>query len=281
MGDHYVPQYYLKGFSNEDGKEIWVYDKLDSRVFATQVKSIANENDFYGTTMERYLANTIEGPANTVLKRIRERGEITQSDKMVLSEYIVVMMKRVPEGRSRANELAPSVAEKLAREINDELSIAASEEPEKAQLIEERRAQINEILDRYSSEPPKDIWLGNIPPEKTPRVVEAIATMTWRFLTCDESPAFLASDNPVFYFTGIGVGKPESEVTLPISSHLALWATWRSDLPEGYFPTTRQAVKEVNRRTASSATRYVFHQREEEWILPFIQKGRWQLHRLQ
>lgn len=278
MGEHYLPQYYLKGFSKEGGKRIWVYDKVDSRVFPTQVKSIANENNFYGTEMEEYLANEIEGPANAVLKKIREKNEITKSDKRVLTEYIVVMMKRVPQGRLRANKLMPSVAERIEQKINEEFNIVASEQPEKTQFIEKRRAQVSEIVDKYSSEPPKGIWLDNIPPEKTPRSVEAIAAMTWRFLTRDESPSFLTCDDPVFYFPGIGVGKPKSEITLPISSHLALWASWRTGLSEGFFPTTSQVVKEMNRRTASNASRYVFHRLKEKWILPFIQKGSWELH---
>ena len=61
------------------------------------------------------------------------------------------MMKRVPKGRSRANELMPSVTEQLAKEINEGLNVVAAEEPEKTQLIEERRAQVYEILDRCSS----------------------------------------------------------------------------------------------------------------------------------
>ena len=57
MGDHYVPRYYLKGFTKDDGKRIWVYDKNERRSFATQVQSIANETAFYSPEVERYLAN--------------------------------------------------------------------------------------------------------------------------------------------------------------------------------------------------------------------------------
>jgi hypothetical protein len=173
-----------------------------------------------------------------------------------------------------------SVIESFSQEIEENLSIAASTQPEKAEVFERRKAEIERILDKYSKELPKKIWLNNIPPESSPRVVSVIASMTWRFLTYDQSPVFLTSDNPVFYFTSIGIGRPDSEVTLPISSNVTLWASWRSDLSEGYFPTTKNAVKEINRRTASNTTRFVFHCKKENWILPFIKKGRWLLHRL-
>ena len=47
MGNHYVPQFYLRGFCRNFGRTIWVYDKLESRRFSTQVKSIANICGFF------------------------------------------------------------------------------------------------------------------------------------------------------------------------------------------------------------------------------------------
>lgn len=59
MGDHYVPQYYLKGFSELLGKSIWVYDKQEKRKYSSQVKSVANETRFYTPAIEQYLANFV------------------------------------------------------------------------------------------------------------------------------------------------------------------------------------------------------------------------------
>jgi len=280
MGDHYVPRYYLNGFSKDGGKTIWVYDKKDRRKFSTQVKSIANETSFYSPEVEQYLANSVEGPANNVLEKIRERAKITTVDKKILSAYMTCMMKRVPRGKQRLKELAPSVAEKVEADVDKRLNVAASEQPERLEFIEKRRTEIREIIDRFSVEPPKEIWLTSMPPEKSPRILAALSRMTWRFFTFDKYPAFLTSDNPVFYFTSMGIGNPESEVTFPVSSHIALWATWRLDLEEGYFETNTQVVKELTRRTASFATRYAFHSIDVEWVLPILNKGRWQLNRI-
>ena len=281
MGDHHVPQYYLGGFSQGSGKRIWVYDKQDCRKFLTQVKSIANETGFYTPEIEEYLANIVEGPANNVIKKIRDCDQITDHDKAILAEYMAVMMKRVPIGKKLLCEFSPSIADKLSREIDQQLSVVTSIQPERACLIQRRKSEIQEILDRYSKNPPKEIWLNNIPPDRSPRVVAALRGMTWRFLTFNEKPAFLSCDNPVCYFTSIGIDKPQAEVTFPISSCVVLWATWRTDLPEGFVPTTPPAVKEINRRIVSNATRYVFHQEDEDWILPFVTKGSWKLHLFQ
>ena len=280
MGDHYVPRYYLKGFSQNDGKTIYVYDKTERRCFTTQVKSIANETDFYSPEVEKYLANGIENPANDVLKKIRDRVEISPGDKQTLSAYMTCMMKRVPKGKEKLKDLAPHTAEAVRQRIDSLLNVAAAAQPEKNEFIQKRRAEIGEIIDKYAKDPPKEIWLTNMPPEKSPRVLAALSSMTWRFLTFDEYPAFLTSDNPLFFFTSMGIGNPESEVTFPISSHITLWATWQLDLKEGYFPTNSQVVKELNRRTCSIATRYAFHSQGEDWVLPLLTKGRWQLNRL-
>jgi hypothetical protein len=281
MGDHYVPRYYLKGFSQNEGKTIYVYDKIEQRCFATQVKSIANETDFYSPEVEEYLANVIEAPANDVLKKIRSRVEISGTEKQPLSAYMTCMMKRVPRGRVKLKEVAPGSADKVRQKIDLLLKVAAAEQPEKAAFIEKRRLEIGEIIDRYAKDPPKEIWLTNMPPEKSPRVLGALSSMTWRFLLFDEYPGFLSSDNPFFFFASMGIGKPKSEVTFPISSNITLWATWRRDLKEGYFPTNSQVVKELNRRILSTTTRYAFHSKKEDWVLPLLSKRRWQLKRMQ
>ena len=280
MGNHYVPRYYLKGFSQNDGKTIYVYDKTERRCFTTQVKSIANETDFYSPEVEKYLSDVIEGPANDVIKKIRHRVELSAIDKQVLAAYMTCMMKRVPKGKERLKKVAPGAAEEVRRNLHRQLEIAAGENPEKADIAQKRKAEIDEIIDKYAKDPPKEFWLTNMPPENSPNVLAALGNMTWRFLTFDEYPTFLTSDNPLFFFTGMGIGKPESEVTFPISSHIALWATWRLDLKEGYFPTRSQVVKELNRRTCSIATRYVFHLKCETWVLSLLKKDRWQLNKL-
>jgi hypothetical protein len=281
MGQHYVPQYYLRGFCRDLGRNIWVYDKQEARRFPTQVKSIANICGLYPPELEKYLSEKIEGPANQVLEKVRNRETLTPTEKILLSSYLAVMWKRIPSGKGRLKEQAPGIAAGLRETLHRELDEAVKKDPSKEGLARRRRAEVDEILDRYSREPPEDIWHQVIPAERTPRMIMGIAAMTWRFFTFDEKPAFLTGDNPVFFFSHLGVGRAESELSFPISSHVKLWATRRVDLAEGYFPTTIAIVKEMNRRIASNTERYVFHQREEDWILPFLAKKRWRLNRIQ
>ncbi|MEJ2745699.1 MAG: DUF4238 domain-containing protein, partial [bacterium] len=112
------------------------------------------------------------------------------------------------------------------------------------------------------------------PDANTPKISFTISQMTWTFFTCNEYPAFLTSDNPVYYPRRLGLGNPACELSFPISNSISLFATWRKNLREGYFPTRPGFVKEMNRRLASITTRYAFHGKDESWILPFLSKNR-------
>lgn len=280
MGDHYVPQYYLKGFASPVDGMIWTYEKGGTIKFQSDVKNTGHETNYYSPEVEKYLANKIESPANKVIEKIRCKEKLTPHDKKSLATYIVVMLKRVPQSKIRMKEMAPGVTQQQEEKWDQEISKLLNEHPEKTDLLEKRRAEIKQNLEKYSINPPKDFWLTLIPPERSPNVINVLQQMTWHFLTFDEYPAFLSCDNPVFYFTWMGIGKPESEVTFPISSNIVLWATWRKDIEEKYSEIKRQALKEINRRTATNATRFVYHTRNESWIPKFISKKNHSLNRL-
>jgi Protein of unknown function (DUF4238) len=279
MGHHYVPQYYLKGFSL-DGRRIWAFDKADRRVFSTQVKSIANETGFYSSDVERQLANNVEGPANEVLKAIRSRTAISQRDKEVLAAYMACMLKRVPRGKEWVRELAPGVLRETIEGIERQLDELEQQEPERKELWARRRCELASMPTGFAEDLVESAWLDHVGPQDSPKVVAALSRMRWQFLTFMRYPAFLSSDNPVFHFRDIGVADIESEVSFPISSSIALWATWRTELEEGYVPARESWVKQLNRRTASIATRYLFHALEGEWVLPLLCKSKWRIDRL-
>jgi Protein of unknown function (DUF4238) len=280
MGYHYLPQCYLRGFASPVDDMVWTYEKGGPIKFKSDVKKTGHETDYYSLEIESYLANKIENPANPVIEKIRRKEELKKPDKKKLAKYMVVMLKRVPQSKIRMKEMAPGVAIKQEEKWDKEISKLINEHPDKTDLLEKRRAEIKQNLEKYSKNPPKDFWLSLIPQERSPSVINILQEMTWHFLTFDEYPAFLTCDNPVFYFSWMGIGKAESEVTFPISSNIVLWATWRKDIEEQYSETNIQTLKEINRRTAKNSTRFVYHARDESWIPRFISKENHKLNRL-
>jgi hypothetical protein len=91
--------------------------------------------------------------------------------------------------------------------------------------------------------------------------------MPWHVVHSSGPDYFLTSDNPAFFFEAYGIGKPESELTFPIATDLALFASWQGPQNSTYNHEAKQRlVREANTRIASAAERFVFYYRQEEWV---------------
>lgn len=196
---------------------------------------------------------------------------ITAKDKIALSNYMAVLWKRVPEGKKRLKEKAPKVSNGIRKRLFEKIEELKIKNPSKANLLEKRRLEAQNILEKFEDNPSEEIWRLVIPPEMTPRISEALSKMTWRFFICEEPNAFLTNDNPIFIFKHLGIGKKYSELTFPISSYITLWATWRQ-LDEVYFPANNQVIKEINRRTANVATRYIYFSKKRDWVITLVNR---------
>lgn len=226
------------------------------------------------------MANEIEAPANAVLDKIRNHQPITQSEKGVLSAYMVVMLQRVPKGLARAKAAFPKVLEKVFDNLEKEIQRLITEHPSKKNILQDRLQELPSLKSEYESDFPMEVWYQAIKPDALPCLRVILPAMTWLFLTADKRQPFLTSDNPVFFFESLGIGRAESEVTFPISSTIALWATWRKDLREGYISAKDAAIRQINGRTARTATKYAYYSEETQWVVKLINKKNPKLHRL-
>nr|WP_316640021.1 DUF4238 domain-containing protein [uncultured Roseateles sp.] len=275
MGNHFVPQFYLRGF--ESAGRIWAHDRHANRSFSTQVKTIANENDLYPDELETRLNETIEKPARPALIALRERRPLSPAERLALALYVVTLWKRVPQAGRRVLDRLPEVVDEVHTNMRAELDLLAQVRPEMD--VEGLRSKVAEVMQRQLTNPRPELWHSTIESESGPRVVDALLSMNWVFLYHDRLQ-FLTCDNPVF-FESEGIGSPKSELTLPISNSLALWATRTPHRSGSYLQATPAAVKQINTRTAHNSTRFIYSQRNELWILPFTLKGEQQLQRLE
>lgn len=277
MGHHYVPQFYLRGFGSNG--RIWAHDRERRTSFQATVKGVANENGMYSEEIESFLANRIEAPAISALTKIRQREKISNDERTALARYIVFLWKRVPDGRQRAMQTIPSVADQIHREIETELDAAVAANPGFADRAASLKVRVAAAIETHKSKPSPELWYSSFESEPSVRLVESLLSMNWVYLATSELQ-FLTSDNPVFIFRSEGIGNRRSELSLPLSSSIALWAT-RSTVQSGEFMNaTPVAVREINRRTAHNSTRFIYSGANDPWVLPFVTKGDWQLTRL-
>lgn len=283
MGKHYLPQYYLKGFASmPDSPLIWAYEKGSQRRFCTTVTQVANENRYWSDEVESWLANDIEGPANSVLQKIKHRQTLTLDDKAVFSIYIITMLRRVPQGKKRAERWLNDKknTDPIFHQLRDSLERQKNEHPESTEIIDKAIIQLQDAQrgqpDRLDTQ---SVWEKSLYPILTARSILAVGTMSWGFLIDDRNSVFLTSDNPVFYFRDEGVGRYGAELSFPIDKHTVLWAARRSDWREDFVKATISLITEMNRRTVFSAGRYVYSATEENWITRLANRKTYTLHR--
>ena len=276
MGDHYVPRFYLRGFSVND--YLWVHDRLRGVSFKSVTKSVANENDMYGDEVEKLLANKIENPAKLAIESIRTGQRISSADREALARYIIILWKRVPKGRERAAAQMPEVAESVRRDLHAQLGHLAQLDPDNERQAIAKREEIDRIINRYVEELPSEIWQRGLAAGGTGRPESVLLGMNWNFLQ-SRNAEFLTCDHPVFFFEHEGMGSPKAELTLPLSSSVCLWAHKLGNRQPDFYEARSAAIKEINRRTAHNATRFVYSAGNAAWILPFIQKSH-ELNRL-
>jgi hypothetical protein len=276
MGLHFVPRFYLSGFATTDA--IWAYDKKAERAFPTRVKSIANETSMYSDEVESYLANDIEHPALPAITRIRARQPLSENQRAALAKYIIALWKRVPKARTRVLNSIPQVADEVEQELNAGIQRLVDQDPSLTERAAARRLEIAAAIEREKAAPDPKIWQQSLQSPTDHKVVDALLSMNWLFLSSSEQ--FLTSDNPVFFFEHEGIGKPTSELSVPLSSSVALWATRAPCRNMQYYPIARPALREVNRRTVYNAVRFAYARTNEPWILPFTLKKDKRLTRL-
>ena len=282
MGKHYLAQYYLKGFSTADSDElIWVYELQSSKGKKSPIANVAQTKGFYTDEVERFLANEVERSGHRVLKKLRCQNDITSEEKHDLARYICASMRRVPAYRDfLKREVLPEVFDEVFHFWERQITMFEQTHPDWVDVVKRRRYELNTLRGKWAKQLPSELAPETACPNVSDLVVDGLCLMTWRFLLAQGPSGFVTSDNPVFYDKPIGMNKPHSELSFPISTDIALWLSWRADLAEGFFPTPEQAVKEINRRSVFNATRFVFYHKKMNWVAKLTCKKHHRLTRL-
>jgi acylphosphatase len=276
MGDHYVPQAYLRGFTDDQSVEmIWVYDKVQKIFFRANVRNVAQEKNFYGPEIEIALNSDIENPANPVLEKLRRREAITDTERYSLSVYIAVMLSRAPRRRLKIKERLPAQIEETIQKYVHSINQIAAATDIQPEIVQRRLQELEELRVRYRSEPPEPVIKEINIPRPNEKIVELIYSMVWRFLIADRGPTrFLTTDNPAFFFEAYGFGREESELSFPISSQMCLLGNWQGGKgAEGLLGIPEAYVKEMNRRNTSAATRFLFYHKRADWLATLAHKN--------
>ena len=148
-----------------------------------------------------------------------------------------------------------------------------------ARLVE-RLAEADAVEETLRNHPPREVVETIETPWPFQSMLASIFRMTWRFVRADGSSSFLTSDNPAYFFAAYGLGRPESELIFPLDSRLLLHCSWRRCEEVGTHVGPEKLVKELNRRIASGAERFIFYHAEASWVLKVAMNTVQQLNRI-
>jgi len=269
MGKHYIPQKYLEKFQiPERPGYIWLYDlKHGKTPSCASIANVAQQRDYFDEEVERILAKTVETPSNQIIHRILDGVLPLERERLQLSIYVGTMMKRVPHHRSKAIRTLPGALDDTITKVKGEieaLSVRNQFAPEKKASL---MAEVDRIRQEYSKQPPPSFVREMYNPWPSRKIVDCILDMTWRVLISSTNMRFMTGDNPAFFFEGMGLGNPEAELVLPISSTRALHCSWQKASSSVEFrDVDDRVVIEINRRIISGATRFVFFHEDSDRI---------------
>lgn len=283
---HILPRLYLKGFvEKKDEPFIWEYRKGMGFNPGAQTKSNPRHKhigvpcavkDYYaypheggGVDYDSYedILETLEKPANPIFEKIRSQKPITAAEKETFASYMGQMLRRVPSYRADLKKRLPEVAKAMepSQEFFQTLNWPDNEET---------RKRYKEIAEREANKEGAEVrtHLKCVANTEQSLLPAHFMQMKWRFFTAPRENGFLTGDNPIFYFKKLGLRNPASEVSFPISTEVALVASWAENHKEGFFKAPSQVVKELNRRTASFASELVYFWRSESWVMSLLDK---------
>jgi hypothetical protein len=290
---HILPRLYLKGFCIKDEEPfIWVYKrgqpynpgngKITHNPYRESTKLAGVERDFYADPKEtgrkdfdaiELELEALEKPSNPIIQKIRAHQSITKEEKRAFSVYTILMHRRVKIGREMIKGLVANLTYVPTEDLFKQTHL-----PDNA----DTRAKAEAIVERLKEQPGYDVQAHNRVTATAwdSFLIEVLEKMTWNFYIAQPPHAFLTNDNPVYISKALGLQKNCSELCFPISSDVALVASWNRALKEGFTEAPPQFVKEINRRTIMGADSHIYFCENPDWVVKMLAKGGYDYHPL-
>lgn len=276
---HYLPQFYLRGFSL-DGRGLYQIEKSTGKHYGCQIKDTAAVKDFHVLdyegvedphALEKRLAD-MEGAMARHLTAFLRGGVEDQEARMYTLQFLSVMRLRVPAFKEHVEASYPSSIKKIAEILEREGKL-----PKPPPGLEEKLKVANlrvEILNWKSME-----LIFKLAGSE--EILSILYGMRCVLYSAPPGMAFATSDQPVALFHraaadspyGIGPETPGVQITLPLSASKLIRLDHSPAEPENTVATPAE-VMEFNRRTIAMATRYVFSQSPAQEILDLCAETR-------
>jgi hypothetical protein len=296
---HYLPQFYLEGFTDHEDHLLWVFDRELKQFRCQQPKDTAVQGYYYTFTdgngkrrndIEEFFS-LIESQTKPILDRISQGKVITDDEKQAFSIFIAFQKTRVPDFEKGMNE----VGEKIFKRISE---LMFSSERGAAEMIKKVRIDAGKDLEINPREFADFVKRGdytiNFEREHSIRLMMSLtmklaihfAEMDWAFFRAPERSSFLTSDNPFALippegfdpkgFFGVGILTPGTTKIMPISSEYCLAMGDHGDKIQ-IIEIDHAMVRRLNSYSAINSDRFIIGKANRllEKIVSVTNVGKW------
>lgn len=274
---HYVPQFYQRGWTENNDGLIWVYRKNENPKRQSIAKKVGMKINFYGDEdMEKEISKeALEDSTARIVQKIRDRNRITLDDKKCLSRFISVFWRRVPKHKLTVNEtcqeMLPAVVDKYRQGISALIPETETQAGRAAHIL----AELDRVEEQYKAEIPDYFFINNI--KRASMFEDVLFNMDWAFFEVKKDDPynnpFITSDAPVVWSKGCGIGDKEKGIVLfPISKDLLLQAMWITSFRNAYIPINDVEVRRFNGYIAEEAHTEVYASKKSSGLMLLVNK---------
>jgi hypothetical protein len=284
---HFVPRFYLAGFAGPAGPaRLWQYDKVRGEVTESSPRragrrrhyhSIPKKDGTVDVSVENALA-VAENQSAPLLRRLIGGEALDNRERSVLSYFIALMLVRVPAFRDGVAKFKAAIVKDMTRLMARRGAFDSIPVPKEAQ---ESIGKAREALRQGEFDVevhPHGSLDALLAAEK---IAGLLHRMTWVLLGSHGRIRYVTSDNPVTYVDPavhprsprpVGLMNRTIEVTFPLSSSMALMAGWPGGGGIHRRRATENTVRQINRRTAAGASRFVYAAEKSDQLMNLVMK---------
>ncbi|HXG71859.1 MAG TPA: DUF4238 domain-containing protein [Gemmatimonadaceae bacterium] len=276
---HHFPQFHLAHFADARLR-LWAYDKrgrLEPNPKPIPLAALAVEANLYDDDapsgnlegVEEWLANSVDGPASIVVRKVISAQSITQQERETLGRYVMSRDLRTPATRDFLMKRAQAGVE-----ADYDARVADTAQIRQA-ILEDSNVDVSErqvaaLAKAYRPVVTKGFWLEFMQ-KHTIRALPRLLAKGWTLFRADDGCEFVTSDVGILKHRG-GWDRPAPSKPgwwdnadgwlMPLTPHLML------AMAPGLYPgdklVQRAFLDPFNRAIAQQAREFVFAQSESE-----------------
>jgi hypothetical protein len=279
--NHYLPQFYLKFFLNNDSSVFWVYYKGKSEPIPQTPINTGVEKNLYNIKMEdgtindsieRDVLSPLEGEASSIIENlVKSKSKIKDENIPILSSFLSFMATRIPRQIEMIREMGTAFVEYIRSDLAknpDEIEnilkkLKASNKIDKNLTTVEAQKILSEDPDKFNVSMNKKAATG-LSLISTFDIFDELIHMNWCLYRSPSKINFITSDCPFVSFVlddkgnalfGSGIKLQNVQITFPISPKKCLYIDRKNK--KRYRAVNKKVVKEINKRTAWTAERFL------------------------